>query len=219
MTFIAGIQARLGSERLPNKVLFPIGGKAIVQHVVDATDEMDVDDTVILTDENSYEIAKYTGFAAMYQGLVSERFVAEAKTWDDPDLYFVRLCGDQPFVDPYRANMLIKKAKETKADYVGYLVDGRPSALTAYGIYAEVFRADALKRAEPSDHVTNTIYMRPDLFQCEWIVDDEIQYSFSLTVDTILDYYRIKHWYEYWGGFPAMPGGDPFKNDRRYDWL
>jgi spore coat polysaccharide biosynthesis protein SpsF len=219
MIFIAGIQARLGSERLPGKVLFPIAGKPILKWVIDATDRMDVDDTVILTDPDSFaDIQRAVGMAGARDGLVSYRYIEEADLWDDSDLYFVRLCGDQPFVSPQLANALIDKARETGADYVGYMVDGRPAALTAYGIYAEVFKADALKRAEPSDHVTKGLYMRPDVFHCEWIEDSPDEW-YSLTIDTVLDYYRIKDWYENKGAWPEHPGGDPFKNDGRYSWL
>ena len=230
MVVVAGIQARLGSSRLPNKILFPIGGVPILKWVDRATEYMNVDETVILTDLSSQDsIREKIGHASGYDGLVSDRYRKFANEYSDDDFYYVRLCGDQPFVDVDLTNRLIDFAQETNADYAGYMVYGRPSALTSYGIYPEVFKASCLLRSEPSDHVTNTIYMRPDEFNCQFIKHDPMDWAgerlerktwsdFSLTVDTVLDYYRIKTWHES-GGWPKHPGGDPYKNDGRYNWL
>jgi spore coat polysaccharide biosynthesis protein SpsF len=237
MRFIVGIQARLGSTRLPNKILFPIMGKPILQHVVDNAKRMNIGDVVVLTDPESVSVItdNITDVDVRAKpGPVSDRYryyhydmLGEEDDIRYREMYYVRLCGDQPFVSAELTNRLIDRARETKADYVGYMVDGRPAALTAYGIYAEVFRADALRSSEPSDHVTNSLYMRPDKFHCEWIVagstlppnvDGYVKdhpHRYSLTIDTVLDYYRIKDR----GGWPEHPGGDPFKNDERYDWL
>lgn len=90
----------------------------------------------------------------------------------------VRVRGDNPFVDPVLIDRLVTTAEANPAcDYVSYCShDGRPAILSPVGIYAEWFRAPALRlaargkvgRAE-RESVTGAIYARPEKFNLRFI--------------------------------------------------
>lgn len=221
MKFAVGIQARQGSSRLPNKVLFPLGDSTVLGMACDVAAKLSDIWSVLCTEEDSIIRARYKSYAFPVGMPVSKRFL-EFGILGRAD-YIVRLCGDQPFVDINRARRLMRLADDTGADYCGYIVDSVPAAVTSYGIYAEVVSVGAFQRAESSDHVTQPIYSRPDKFKCEWIYDDPVRWrchKYSLCIDTLRDYYRIKEWWERHGGWPTDPGGHPHKNFERYKaWL
>jgi spore coat polysaccharide biosynthesis protein SpsF len=61
----------------------------------------------------------------------------------------VRICADNPFVDPTLVDRLITTAAEhPQCDYIGYcLADGRPAILSPMGVYAEWCTAAAVEIA------------------------------------------------------------------------
>ncbi|MGA2619826.1 MAG: NTP transferase domain-containing protein [Thermoguttaceae bacterium] len=90
----------------------------------------------------------------------------------------VRVPGDNLFIDPALIDRLITIAESLEdCDYAGYgSRDGRPAVLSPVGVYAEWFRATALRRANraaktPHDRrqPTRYIYAHPDKFNVKWI--------------------------------------------------
>jgi spore coat polysaccharide biosynthesis protein SpsF len=85
----------------------------------------------------------------------------------------VRVCADNPFIDPALIDrMVVAAAEHPGCDYISYVsATGRPVILSSVGVYAEWCRADALRQADreatdPTDreHVTRYLYSRPELF-------------------------------------------------------
>ena len=62
----------------------------------------------------------------------------------------VRVRGDNLFIDPGLIDRLIQAAEShSSCDYVSYSSrDGRPAILSPVGVFAEWFRASALRKAE-----------------------------------------------------------------------
>jgi spore coat polysaccharide biosynthesis protein SpsF len=90
----------------------------------------------------------------------------------------VRIPGDNPFVDPALIDRLITAAEaEGTCDYASYCSrDGRPAILSPVGVYAEWFRAKALRRAARSatsradrEQVTRYLYTHPEKFKLRLI--------------------------------------------------
>ncbi len=90
----------------------------------------------------------------------------------------VRVRGDNPFIDPSLIDRLVTTAEEhPSCDYVSYCSrDGRPAILSPVGVYAEWFRAAALRRAAKAgksradrEHVTRHIYSHPEKFNLRLI--------------------------------------------------
>jgi spore coat polysaccharide biosynthesis protein SpsF len=85
----------------------------------------------------------------------------------------VRVQGDNFFVDPGLIDRLVNTAEaHPGCDYVGYCSrDGRPAILSPVNVYAEWFRAGALRKANRQardtldrEHVTRYIYSHPEEF-------------------------------------------------------
>ena len=90
----------------------------------------------------------------------------------------VRVCLDNPFIDPALIDRLvITAADHPRCDYISYCSsDGHPSVQSKVGVFAEWCRAKAILRADrtathPADRqeVTRYIYSHPELFQLRLI--------------------------------------------------
>jgi 3-deoxy-manno-octulosonate cytidylyltransferase (CMP-KDO synthetase) len=100
------IPARLGSTRLPEKVLRPIGGKLLVQHVFETAWRSGPDEVIVATDSERVAAAcrDFGAVIAMTSPLhpsgtdrINE--VAQMRGWPD-DVIVVNLQGDEPLMPP-----------------------------------------------------------------------------------------------------------------------
>jgi spore coat polysaccharide biosynthesis protein SpsF (cytidylyltransferase family) len=123
-----------------------------------------------------------------------------------PD-YVIRICGDNPFLEPEFINQITDYVQNTTEVLPDYIVhqdsSGRTSMGTQYGFFAEAIRYDAFMRAHNLDltdiekeHVTPQFYKpdnRPLQFSAHFIpmaaLIDLKPYRF--TVDTDNDLYVV----------------------------
>jgi glutamate-1-semialdehyde 2,1-aminomutase len=123
MTVVAIVQARLGSERLPGKVLKKIGNQTSIHRqierlrkastldsVVLATTQLDRDDPLV-AHAVSLDLEVYRG----PEGDVLSRYVEIALELK-PEL-IVRITGDCPLIDPGIVDDVVAIAKTGKSDY------------------------------------------------------------------------------------------------------
>jgi len=116
------IPARLGSTRLPRKVLLDLGGKPVVQHVWERAKKVkQATRVVILTDAD--EIAKVaTGFGAeviMTSPDCASGTARIASVLNQlPGEFFLNVQGDEPFIEPDLLDQLITRWIETKCRLV-----------------------------------------------------------------------------------------------------
>jgi len=206
------IQARLGSSRLPHKVLLPIVNELnLLQLVINrlrllaipivvATTDEAIDDELVAYLENR-KISYYRG--SEYN--VLERFIgaAEESGFDS----VIRVCADNPLLDIPYLNMLVKLWDENpNVDYLSYSYKSKPTILTHFGVFAECVSLNALRKVsmfQLSDqryieHVTYGVYSNPSVFNVKLIdITDEILLydGIRLTVDTESDYLHIREVY------------------------
>lgn len=204
MNFGIIIQARLGSTRLPRKILKEFyGGKTLLETVISNLQKVAGAKIIVATsvNPNNDELEAFlkerniTVFRGSEDDVLS-RFIgaAEANCIDG----IVRICSDNPFLDWHGVAALIEKAKSSDADYIGYKINNTPSIKTHFGFWGEYVTLNALKRvAETTDekpaheHVTIHIYTHPKEYKCEWIeCPDFLQgrNDIRLTVDNIEDF-------------------------------
>jgi spore coat polysaccharide biosynthesis protein SpsF len=199
------IQARMGSTRLPGKILKEFyGGKTLLETLLDNLHKVAGVKIVVATSENENNdqlesFLKSKGIL-VYRGSendVLDRFIkaAEANEIDG----IVRICSDNPFLDWHGVAQLVEKAQVSSADYIGFRVIETPSILTHFGFWGEYVTLDALKRVYNStpegspahEHVTYHVYKHPEVYKCEWIqVPDFLQRrdDIRLTIDTLEDF-------------------------------
>tara|TARA_B110000196_G_scaffold315819_1_gene326087 strand:- start:455 stop:1210 length:756 start_codon:yes stop_codon:yes gene_type:complete len=199
-------QARLGSSRLPNKVLKKINNKTLLQiHIERIKKCKNINDICIATTINKedLEICKIAKKLKVnyYKGSekdVLDRYYKAAKKMD-ADL-IVRVTSDCPLIDSKLIDEIIQKAIKKQLDYYSnVLVESFPD-----GQDVEVFKFDTLKRAwenaillSDREHVTpfiknNSTFKRGSLFTSDNYFSD-INYNLvRLTVDEKCDYDVIK---------------------------
>ncbi len=121
---IAIIQARMNSSRLPGKMFIKIGKYSIIEWVIKRLKKVKSIDRIILAtskkkiDKKLKIISKKLNidyFAGSEKDVLG-RFVATVK--DTKDGNIIRICADNPFIDPTEIKKLITFYKKKKYDYV-----------------------------------------------------------------------------------------------------
>lgn len=198
------IQARLGSTRLPRKMLAEVSGeRALLDLVLGRLGEQFGASRVVLAttidsvDDELMEVAAHHG-VAVHRGSVAnvlERFLgaADLRGWSK----LVRVCADNPFLLPWAIEPLVDVGRSTGADYVGYRFgDGTWSILSHAGLFAEYVTCDALREVariaeDPAafEHVTSYVYTHPKRFRTASIPvpSESVIANWRLTVDTQAD--------------------------------
>ena len=124
---LVAVPARLQSSRLPNKVLADIGGKPMIQRVLERSRQAtSVQDVVLCTDSPQLqEMAQGWGFPVLMTAATcssgSERIASVADSlmalaWGDTPLVaeqtaLINVQGDQPFIDPSVIDAMVAEFK------------------------------------------------------------------------------------------------------------
>lgn len=163
MTTVAIIQARMGSTRLPQKILADLAGREVLSWVVRAAQSIPgVDRAVVATTvaPSDDPVAAWCAERDIPCHRGPEQDVlaryAQAAMVEGADIV-LRLTGDCPFLDPAICGQVLRLLKETGADYA----TNQSPPTWPDGLDCEVMTASALKTAHleatrPSDreHVT-----------------------------------------------------------------
>ena len=198
------IQARLGSTRLPRKILKQFyGGKTLLETVISNLQRVEGAKVIVATsiNPNNDELESFlkergiTVFRGSEDDVLS-RFIGAAE--ENKVDGIVRICSDNPFLDWHGVADLIGKAKTSEADYIGYRINDTPSIKTHFGFWGEYVTLEALKRVAATtdekpahEHVTIHIYTHPEEYKCEWIECPAFlqgRNDIRLTVDNIEDF-------------------------------
>lgn len=146
------IQARMASTRLPGKTLMEIGGKPLLQHVVEAAQKAAyVDKVVVATTwlkENKPIIEwaeRHYVFCFVYNGPEEDtmaRTLAAAQTYDID--HIVRITPDCPLVEPDRIGLVVAVYLHSLGNYD--YVSNLGSSGYIDGLDVEVFSCEALEK-------------------------------------------------------------------------
>lgn len=200
---VAVIQARTTSERLPQKVLANLKGKAVLEHVFLAVRSAVLVDEIILATTTNKEDDILTEIAASYnipvvrgsEDDVLSRF-AQAAEITDADT-FIRFTADDPLLDPTVINTVVGYFLKNDYDYVSNIIDRS----WPRGLDTEVFSRKALMRCielgqatEHKEHVTLFIRMHPELFPQANVaaLPEECLPEARLCIDTVEDYQLLQ---------------------------
>jgi spore coat polysaccharide biosynthesis protein SpsF len=196
MRIVAVVQARMGSTRLPGKVLIDMGGHTVlarvvarlrrsrlIDQVVVATTTCSADDRVVRGCE-SLRVPCFRGSEDDVLGRyydVAQEYGAEA---------VVRVTADCPIIDPEIVDRTIEFFHRRNVDYAANDV---PRTFPR-GLDTEVFTMSSLKLAweqarEPHqrEHVTPYFYEHPEIFRIASLVGDGDGTRYRWTLDTEAD--------------------------------
>ncbi len=190
---VAIIQARMGSERLPRKVLLDIEGQSMLARVVRRVQMATTIDKVVVATTNKPD-DDVVADAARTLGVhvtrgseedVLDRFRQAAE--ETKAATIVRVSADSPFVDPGVTDMIVTAYLDADVDYASNKLE--PSF--PLGLDVEVFSRDALEKiwkdaTKPYErsHVTLRIYSEPSEFRLLPVTTTPNRHEWRWTVDT-----------------------------------
>ncbi len=198
MKTVVMLQARLGSTRLPYKVINKIQGKTVVELAMEALLEIPADEYLLVVDEKSHlvlnSLAHKLGFRIFVgpENDVLKRFVMASRGY--PSEIIIRATADNPLVSAEAAIYAKELFLEHDADYVGLL--GMP-----VGCGIEVIRSQALFQADleatslyDREHVCPYLYTNKDKFK---IIQEKAPSKWyfpnlSVTIDQVEDYLNVE---------------------------
>ena len=208
-TVTAVVQARIGSTRLPGKVMYPLDGQSTLGHVVTRVSNADaVTDVVVATSTEPQDdvIEQYAPeFGAdVIRGSESDvlsRFEQAVEQYD-PEIV-VRVTADCPLISPRFIDVSIRCIREINAEYVSAGL-GRtfPRGLTCETFTAESFERVLAESTEPHhrEHVTPYYREHPEGFELSNLESSEVfdksllqdRTDLRLTLDKPADYQLLE---------------------------
>ncbi len=211
---VAVIQARMGSTRLPGKVLLPLAGQPVLWHIVQRLRRCrSLDAIVIATSDQPGDDALVPFAAALGIPLVRgpeedvlERFRLAATAQDAGIV--LRVTGDAPLVDPELIDAMIALLRRSGADYC----TGEPGVAAIHEGFAPFTRAalERLKNEAGTDpvareHVDSYIKLHPEAFRICYVPIPEAHRieGARVSVDTPADLAFLEALYRETGASPG----------------
>jgi spore coat polysaccharide biosynthesis protein SpsF len=200
---VATIEARMGSTRLPGKVLREVVGVPLLGHLISrlqACDKLDgivVASTTNPVDDVISEYCQSLG-VAIFRGdeddVMGRVLTAAASFAAD---IVVETTGDNPLLDPAIVDLHVETFLSNTADYVSNVV----VPTFPDGMDVQVFSLETLRRSEASanhpldrEHVTRHIRQHPEIFtQIDVVAPLAVRRpDLSVTVDVDADFEIVR---------------------------
>ena len=205
MKIVAIVQARMGSSRLPGKVLKHINGIPVIELLLLRLSKSKlVDQIVVATSDADADIrladhVKNLGFSCS-QGSekdVLERFYDAAKQHDADVI--VRITGDCPFVDPNLVDQVIEGYLSSEVDYFSNVMPPTyPDGLDVEVFSFSVLERSHLESQESHEREHVTPYARVSgFFQTGNMISSEDFSHIRLTLDEPDDFTLIDKIFNY----------------------
>jgi glutamate-1-semialdehyde 2,1-aminomutase len=205
MKVVAIVQARLGSTRLPGKVLKPLGTRSLIGVLLERLSKSkEIAEVLVATSATAInapleEHVRSLGFGCFRgdESDVLDRYL-RAATASGADVV-VRVTGDCPLIDPDLVDEVVRRFKATNADYTS---NTSPPTFPD-GLDTEVFTYAALERAareatDPYDreHVTPYLRRSEGFARSVFPGDDDFS-SLRWTVDELADYEVVRRVFDH----------------------
>jgi len=201
------IQARMGSTRLPGKIMYNVCGESLLSLMIKRIKNAKKLDKIIIATTNNPNDDVIVNFCKsnkidFFRGSehdVLSRYYETAKKFQSNII--IRLTSDTPLLDPKTIDSVVEQYEKNNYDYVSNQFpfprtypDGTNVEVFSFNLLKEMYE----KAKNPSDreHVTTFVSMQPKLFKI-FRVDypkDISKYRFNLDYD--VDYQLIKKVYE-----------------------
>lgn len=210
MRVVAIIQARMGSTRLPGKVMTDLGGEPVLARVVARArkarllDEVVVATTGLEADNVIVDFCAARGwpcFRGSEEDVLDRYFRAATAFGAD---IVVRITSDCPLIEPEVIDLVVQRFLDGGS--VDYASNTLPPRTFPRGLDVEVMAFAALATAWREDdnpawreHVTPYIYRHPEKFRLLSVTNEEDYSHMRWTVDTAEDLAFVRKIYEHFG--------------------
>lgn len=208
MTADAIVQARIGSTRLPGKVLMDLRGKPVLARVVERLARARTIGRIIIAipktaaDDKLADLCERSGWL-YFRGAeqdVLDRYYQAAKHFGSS--WIVRVTSDCPLIDPSIVDEVVGEFCKHLPD-VDYAANIVPPRTFPRGLDTEVMTFSALARAwkeatDPThrEHVTLYLLRHPEKFRLQAVRNRVDRSNLRWTLDTPEDYALIRRIYE-----------------------
>ncbi len=205
MKFVAIIQARMGSSRLPGKIMKMLRGKPVLLHVIERVRQAGVFDEVAVATtyrDIDDEVAKFVDSKGitLVRGdeldVLSRYGLAAHATNAD---VIMRITADCPLIDP---DVLRDMVQRYKVGGVDVITNARVRHFPR-GLDAELFSRNALdqmlaqaKTSSEREHVTPFLYAHPEHFNIVDHFSGADHSDLRLTLDTEEDFDLLERIFE-----------------------
>ncbi|MCQ2022234.1 cytidylyltransferase domain-containing protein [Clostridium butyricum] len=213
MKILCIVQARMGSERLPGKVMRAINGKPMISYTLNSLRKSRYIDEVILATstleinnplveyvaKNEYEVFRGS------EDNVLERFKLVSDRYEGDII--IRVTGDCPLIDPIIVDNVVTKFMMYDYDYVrldvpdtfqrGFDVEvfSKAALDKVYGLVCNDENINSEEYQPYREHVTYYIYNHQEKFKVGYVKGKGKYYDnrdVNLSVDTIEDFERVR---------------------------
>jgi len=207
MNTVIIVQARMGSTRLPGKIMKPLIGRPMLDQQIERLKRVTKADSVVVATstafgDNAVESLCTDLAVPCYRGsendVLSRYYDAAVSAGAD---IIVRVTGDCPLIDPQLIDDIVERylAEPDSLDYISNTVE----RTYPRGLDTEVFSMNALTRAhneakaQPErEHVTPYIWQHPDKFAVAAFTNDKDYSHHRWTVDTVQDLVLVQKMFE-----------------------
>jgi len=197
MKTIAIVQARMSSTRLPGKVLKPLSGKVVLEHVLERLRKCKLIDQIVIattTDEIDDQLVEWCNKKNVMcfrgdRNDVLSRYYECASKFNAEEV--VRITSDNPLIDPEIVDEVIALRRKSEADYAANNLEKS----FPHGLDVEVMTFQALAESNKNaiedferEHVTQYIRHRPKQYKLiNLSADGGNWHSIRLTLDEDAD--------------------------------
>jgi len=203
---VAIVQSRMGSTRLPGKVLMDLGGVTVLGRVVRrlgraaTIKECAVATTTAAEDDAIVDECRRLN-VPVFRGSehdVLDRYLQAARHFGADVI--VRITSDCPMIDPEVVDNVVRALTEQGADLACNVL----TRTYPRGLDTEVFNIEALKKAwrdsdqpHQREHVTPLFYERPEMFRIASVHEKRDCSHYRWTLDTPDDLRLIREIYSH----------------------
>lgn len=196
------VQARMGSTRLPGKVLKPILGRPMFSYQLERLRAAQRVERIVVATTTEPADAAIVDFCSAEQVPcvrgsetdVLSRYALAAAEWNARTV--VRVTADCPLIDPELIDEAIRQFAEANGAY--HYVSNMLQPTWPYGMAVEVFPREVLEEADREatqpaerEHVTPFIYWRPQRYRLKSLTRQPDLSQHRWTVDTPEDFELI----------------------------
>lgn len=201
MKVVAIVQARMGSTRLPGKMMMEIIGKPIIAYVIEQVKKTRMVNevwlaTTISPEDDVLKVWTDNNQVRCFRGSVNDVLDRYYKTAviSSADVV-VRITGDCPLIDASIIDQIVERYIKEGGDYVcntqpPTFPDGLDTEVFSFVVLEQTWREARLKSER--EHVTPYIWKHPDLFLIKNIVHYPDLSEYRWTLDTKEDFEFIR---------------------------
>lgn len=201
-TFII-VQARMGSSRLPGKILMEVNGKPLLEYQIERLRQMKASLPIVLAttvEPEDYRVQRLgddlgvSVFRGSEKDVLGRYYHAAMEVQADA---LFRITADCPLIDPFVLDEIYNMFISRNVDYCSNTLE----RTFPRGLDAEIFRFQALKEAHfeakseyDREHVTPFIRTQPNRYKLASYRSSSGDFSkHRWTVDTPEDFELIRH--------------------------